>query len=209
MNIELKNIVTNDRIGRNGLAFHATLYINGARAGIVQNSGDGGVTDIMPHPKSEHDWKPIREAEEWCKKQPPRVEYFGEKKVTIASTLENYVSALISQHLFEKEIKRKEKTSVIYGEPGISYNELAIKVPLTDIFEDALLRAKFKEIVRLDLLPLLTKDIKVLNSNISLQQWEQVGLPKDKLFISEKVIPLKPKPERKRVPPKTNRGRKI
>ena len=71
MEIVLKDIRIDDRLSDDSTCFSATMYINGVRAGVARNDGNGGMTDYQPFDKRGKGL--IREAEEYCRGLPPYI----------------------------------------------------------------------------------------------------------------------------------------
>lgn len=104
MKIELKKLQVYERMSEETNCFTAEVYINGTHAGTAINQGQGGPTQI--HCEKDRTTL-MREAEEWCKAQPPVVCNFDEPgqpgvKATIAMDLELYIDDLVEKFRREK-----------------------------------------------------------------------------------------------------------
>jgi hypothetical protein len=109
MKIELKNVKHFASMSEETECYNATLYIDGAKAGVVSNRGHGGPDDFHG------DRALFAQADEWCKANLPRWSMGDE---THETDLEMHCGELLNEHLAAKELRRALKSKVLTSRPG-------------------------------------------------------------------------------------------
>lgn len=181
MKIELKKIEYSARLSEETNAFSADLYIDGKKAGVASNRGHGGPTDYDGINKEGDDL--IRQAEEYCKALPPYKFTSGDEEYSLDMTLELFINNLLEAHLEQKELQkfrnkidRAMEFSIVIGIPDQSFGTLSFKSPIDKI----LLLPKgpeiLKETIANKVLPQLTGEKMVLNTNIPERILQEAGL---------------------------------
>lgn len=114
MQIELKRISHNERLSEETFAFSADLYIDGAKAGDVRNSGHGGC-----HMFSD------RAAEERLNAYARTLApidvsgmYRDGEKHTMPQDAESIVNDLVSAYLVERDLKKALSKRILYTKQG-------------------------------------------------------------------------------------------
>ena len=103
MNIELKNVKHSQWASHETNCFEASIYINGKRAGTVENDGRGGCHLYHPHKVEE-------ELNAYGKTLPKR-EAYGHEFEQNADTL---IDDLLTQYLYSKDLKREMSRSIMF-----------------------------------------------------------------------------------------------
>jgi hypothetical protein len=104
MEIELKNVQEYKKLSEETMAYSATLYINGKRAGEVRNDGRGGMTKITPYDQNGHQL--IEQAKEHSLNLlDPNNEHFGKGRA-FPYTLDMYIDHLADKMLDEADLKK-------------------------------------------------------------------------------------------------------
>lgn len=109
MKIELKNVKHFAAMSEETDCYNATLYINGAKAGVVSNRGHGGPDDFHG------DRELFAKADAWCKENLPKWS-MGDK--TFDTDLEMHCGQLLGDYLAAKDLKRALKTKVLTVRDG-------------------------------------------------------------------------------------------
>ena len=117
MKIELKNVKYSDFASHETHCFEASVYIDGKRAGIVFNDGQGG--------SNNYDSRALVEALKEHAKTLPRVRYEEHEFEQDADTL---IGNLLMDHLYAKDLKRALSTRVLFvNKDGILKETKAFK----------------------------------------------------------------------------------
>lgn len=117
MKIELKNVKYSDFASHETHCFEASVYIDGKRAGIVSNDGQGG--------SNNYDSRALVEALKEHAKTLPKLRYEGHEFEQDADTL---ISNLLMDHLYAKDLKRALSTRVLFvNKDGILKETKAFK----------------------------------------------------------------------------------
>lgn len=117
MKIELKNVKYSDFASHETHCFEASVYIDGKRAGIVSNDGQGG--------SNNYDSRALVEALKEHAKTLPKVRYEGHEFEQDADTL---IGNLLMDHLYAKDLKRALSTRVLFvNKDGILKETKAFK----------------------------------------------------------------------------------
>jgi hypothetical protein len=116
MKIELKNVKHSEFASQETDCFQASVYIDGKKAGTVQNDGHGGCNYYEP-------WELADTLNEYANTLPPvRYEYNGEEK-TIPEEADTVIGNLLNQHLRLKRQKSLCKGKTVYRIPGHDYKD--------------------------------------------------------------------------------------
>lgn len=117
MKIELKNVKYSDFASHETHCFEASVYIDGKRAGIVSNDGQGG--------SNNYDSRALVEALKEHAKTLPKLRYEGHEFEQDADTL---IGNLLMDHLYAKDLKRALSTRVLFvNKDGILKETKAFK----------------------------------------------------------------------------------
>lgn len=165
--IELKNVKIYESLSEETNCFKSNLYINGKLVGYCENLGHGGSTFVNGKDKESCDL--IDKVDEWCKKNPIKVEVCG--LLYTSDSLESRVDDIIDQKIIEKEDKKIEKkcisnlcfTKTKEGETVNSYNVLSWK---NAKISDMLINPKGREAISKTIKSELSKGYRLLNKNI-------------------------------------------
>lgn len=127
--ITLKSLKTCE--GNEGMAFSATVYVDGKKAAFARDDGNGGMMFI--------DWTPTRKKggtiwesplkdrlEAWCAEQPP-VDY-GDFSCPV--DIEMLINREIDRMMEEKQLRRWCRTKVLFrveGDADGEYRTLKVK----------------------------------------------------------------------------------
>jgi hypothetical protein len=110
MKFTLKRISYSSRLSQETNAFAADVYIDGKKAGIAENAGHGGSTDVHLIHLTPDERKKVME---WVRSQPPKVYPASEEmdSFSIPMDLDVIVDDLLSEYLDEKygETAQKKK----------------------------------------------------------------------------------------------------
>jgi hypothetical protein len=189
----LKNIYVSERLSKESTAFQASLYINGRRAGIVANYGQGGATKFRPRDEWSADL--IQEAKLWCGKLPPVVctgtNAVG-KPAVIPMDMVIYIENMILDWLrkrdverFGKKVERYMLSAILFGVPGKSFRIMEYRLPIATMIG----MDKGIERLRLDIhkkvLPMLLDNEMILNTNIPAEIIRRLEVPAGKWVEQE------------------------
>lgn len=183
MKIELKSIHHSAQLSRETEAFTAKLYIQGIHAGYAENDGHGGATYYSHH--NEKGRELIREAEAYCKTQPP-IQYPADKyseAFSVDMNLENYIDDLLNKHVEKKEtakfntklIKSMLK-GVVYGVPDQSFSAVVYSMPIVQVLAHPKGPQTVLKTITDKILPKLKDGYIILNTNISESILKAAGL---------------------------------
>ncbi len=119
MKIELKNVQHSAFASHETDCFSATIYVDGKKAGNVENSGQGGCDMITPYALQ-------LQIEDYAKTFQERdVSYlYKDGQVhTIPECAETLIGDLLHNHLQAVKERRLCSKSTCYRQPGVSYQE--------------------------------------------------------------------------------------
>lgn len=117
MKIELKNVKYSNFASHETHCFEASVYIDGKRAGIVSNDGQGG--------SNNYDSRALVEALKAHSKTLPKLRYEEHEFEQDADTL---IGNLLMDHLYAKDLKRALSTRVLFvNKDGILKETKAFK----------------------------------------------------------------------------------
>jgi hypothetical protein len=112
MKIELKNIKHSEFASHETNCFEASVYIDGVRAGIVENDGQGGCNHYHPY---ELEIK----INDYAKTLPPVTTsmtdpHDSSKMFTYDQDADTVIGDLLTEHLYAKDIKRALAKKILY-----------------------------------------------------------------------------------------------
>lgn len=144
MKIELKNVKYSDFASHETHCFEAVIYIDGKRAGTVENDGRGGCNFYHPH-----------EVEETLKahaKTFPKVHY---REHEFDQDADSIISDLLVQHLQAKDLKRAlNKRILFYTADGVLKETINLeRQKMENILASPTIKTQLKAEKILNLLP--------------------------------------------------------
>jgi hypothetical protein len=112
MKIEIKNVKHSEFASHETNCFEASVYIDGVRAGIVENDGQGGCNRYHPY---ELEIK----INEYAKTLPPVVTsmkdpHDSSKTFTYDQDADAVIDDLLTAHLYSKDLKRALAKKILY-----------------------------------------------------------------------------------------------
>jgi len=112
MKIELKNVKHSEFASHETNCFEASVYIDGVRAGIVENDGQGGCNRYHPY---ELEIK----INDYAKTLPPVVTsmkdpHDSSKTFTYDQDADAVIDDLLTDHLYSKDLKRALAKKIMY-----------------------------------------------------------------------------------------------
>jgi hypothetical protein len=112
MKIELKNVKHSEFASHETNCFEASVYIDGVRAGIVENDGQGGCNRYHPY---ELEIK----INDYAKTLPPVVTsmtdpHDSSKTFTYDQDADTVIGDLLTDHLYAKDLKRALAKKILY-----------------------------------------------------------------------------------------------
>jgi len=112
MKIELKNVKHSEFASHETNCFEASVYIDGVRAGIVENDGQGGCNRYHPY---ELEIK----INDYAKTLPPVVTsmkdpHDSSKTFTYDQDADAVIDDLLTAHLYSKDLKRALAKKILY-----------------------------------------------------------------------------------------------
>lgn len=202
MKIELKRIEYNPILSEESNAFSADLMIDGIKAGIASNSGNGAPTNY--YALDEDGKKLIGQAEAFSKKLPVEIRNaLGIKpgtEVTLDSLIDHYVHLEISQKDAEKirnKVNRAMAGEIVFGVPDKSFRTLSFKVPIDMLLVHPNGHNIMKNIITKRVLPYMAEYEKILNTNIPEHILKDCGLKESQFLMPEARIAKEKKTEKK------------
>ena len=196
MKIELRNIESNDRLGREGTIWQAKLYIDDFEAGKAYNHGDGGPTQ-WGHLNAKG-LELIQKAVKWSKTLPPHITTFPgkSKPVSLRMDFEFYLDLLLDKHLEGKQMNKDMKKAILFGVPDSGkYTLLSFKVPISSILANKMYLGFLAEQLREQVFPKLTNGAVILNTNIPEAFHEKLNIKKDQV-VAQKEEKQQKKPQK-------------
>jgi len=111
MKIELKNIKHAEFASQETNCYEAVIYINGKRAGLVSNDGQGGADNVTP-------WQLAQEIDEYAKTLPPVVcEWIDpktDKPFVMPQTHETIFGDLLNEWMYAKDLKKAMAKRILF-----------------------------------------------------------------------------------------------
>jgi hypothetical protein len=203
MKIELKNIHHSEQLSEETNAFSANLYINGIKAGVASNRGNGGPTDY--YPANDKGRQLIKEAEDYCKTLPPHVFEMDGVKHSIDMNLEMHIDNLLVLHLqqkdlrlFQKEMDKAMRQGIVVGVPDKSFGVFKLKQPITLFLSSEQNRDVLTNMIRKHVLPSLKEGDMILNDNIPGQILLKAGIKEGQYLNRDALVPKQKKPVKKK-----------
>jgi hypothetical protein len=195
MEIVLKDIRVDDRLSDDSTCFSATMYIDGVRAGVARNDGNGGMTDYRSFDKQGKQL--IKEAEEYCQGLPPFTAVgagSNGEDVSVRMDLSIFIEDLLIKYLneregarFDKRLEKAMESSIVVGIPGKSFGGWKMKFPI----EHYLSKEKWREILKLTIENRVVPDLKpgefILNNNLPADFVATLKVGADKLQPAKKA----------------------
>lgn len=171
MNIQIKNIYTNERFSEETNCFRCDIYLDGKKVGYADNEGNGGCTNYGAYKLEDRIL--IVAMEEYCKTLPPTSYVFRGETNYIDTTLENFIDDAIEKHLeakFKKKVQAKlEKDcakGICYGDNN-GYRILEFKLGKNKIaLKDVLMTPRGIEYVKKSCEDLIAKGNTIMNKNL-------------------------------------------
>jgi len=108
MNIELRNIKTNNALSHETICFSANLYLDGKKLGEVVNRGCGGSHEYSFGYGKDHD-----KMDEWCKSNLPKWGSEFEEGKEYDTDLEMHLSELVNEFNVNKHMKSLLKRRIV------------------------------------------------------------------------------------------------
>ena len=186
--MQLKNVRVNEGLSRESLAFSATLYINGQRAGLISNDGNGGETNYRPF--DNRGAALIKEAVKW-------VGSFS-RKLGASQTDGGAAAANVGRfrdHLeemancwwngkerarFQKKAEKAMVMGIVFGVPGKTYRVMQYTQPIAAIIGIKRGVERLRQDIHQKVMPLLTEDKVILNTNIPMNIVGLLEVPVEK-----------------------------
>lgn len=126
MKIELKNVKHSEFASHETSCFEASVYIDGIRAGIVENDGQGGCNRYHPY---ELEIK----INEYAKTLPPVATsmtdpHDSSKPFTYDQDADCIIGDLLTEHLYAKDLKRALAKKIMYvkTDDGLIYETIGL-----------------------------------------------------------------------------------
>jgi hypothetical protein len=112
MKIELKNVKHSEFASHETNCFEASVYIDGVRAGIVENDGQGGCNRYHPYDIE-------KTINDYAKTLPPVVTsmtdpHDSSKTFTYDQDADTVIGDLLTEHLYAKDLKRALAKKILY-----------------------------------------------------------------------------------------------
>ena len=153
MKIELKNIKYSEFASHETSCYEATIYIDGKKAGIVENDGRGGCDHVTP-------WQLANDIDAYAKTLPKTVCSFNDpdtgELAEMEQTHETIFGDILTDWLHAKDLKRAMSRSVMFTrEDGRVYQSMSMeKAALAKYLSEGKLYEALKAKEILNLLPL-------------------------------------------------------
>jgi len=121
MKIELKNIKHSEFASHETNCYEATIYIDGKKAGIVENDGRGGCDHVTP-------WQLAQEIDAYAKTLPKMSIGTGSNAVEAEQNYETIFGDLLAEWLHAKDLKRALSRYVMFTrDDGRLYQSAGMK----------------------------------------------------------------------------------
>lgn len=114
MKIELKNVKYAAFASQETPCFSATIYIDGVKAAVVDNSGQGGPNDYHP-------WQVQERINEYAKTL-PKIS-IGEGYPLMDQDCDSVIDDLLDQFLRDRDLKRLCSKKTLFRKPNETYKE--------------------------------------------------------------------------------------
>jgi hypothetical protein len=154
MKIELKNVKHSEFASHETNCFEASVYIDGVRAGIVENDGQGGCNRYHPYDIE-------KTINDYAKTLPPVVTsmtdpHDSSKTFTYDQDADTVIGDLLTEHLYAKDLKRALAKKILYVKnDGLIYETKTLtKLQMQIYLAKANIEDVFKSKTILNTLPL-------------------------------------------------------
>jgi hypothetical protein len=119
MKIELKNVKHSEFASHETSCFEASVYIDGVRAGIVENDGQGGCNRYHPYDLE-------IKIDTYAKTLPPRQSKYSD--LSYDEDADTVIGDLLTEHLYAKDLKRALAKKIMYvkTDDGLIYETIGL-----------------------------------------------------------------------------------
>ncbi|AOM80028.1 hypothetical protein [Pedobacter steynii] len=204
MEIEIKRISFNPRI--DAQSFAANLVVDGVKAGNIVSNSAG----TQYYPVNENGQALIEKAEKFCEKLPAKTITVDGKPQEVKQNLPAFIGDLFATHLqtlekikYDKKVDIAMKQNIVIGEPLKYIRTVPTKSPISLLAQTTKGQEFLSEIISRQVLPGLSANEKLLNTNISEDILKAAGLKQDQYVRRADIHQELPKQQTKK------QGRKI
>lgn len=167
MEIEIKKVSFNPRIDAH--SFAANLVIDSVKAGNVVSNHAG----CEYYPTNETGQVLIEKAEKFCEKLPVKTITVDGKQQEVKQSLPTFIADLFAAHLetlekikYDKKVDVAMKQNIVIGEPLKYIRTIPTKAPVSLLAQTTNGQQLLMEIINRQVLPSLSANEKLLNTNI-------------------------------------------
>ena len=188
MVIQLKNVRVNEGLSRESLAFSATLYINGQRVGLISNDGNGGETHYQSF--DNRGAALIEEAVKWVgsfSRKPGASQTDGAEAAADAEKFRDHLEETANCWWNGKELAKFQRQAekamvkgIVFGVPGKAYRVMQYTQPIAVIIGIKKGVERLRQDIHLKVIPMLSGDEKILNTNIPMSVVGLLEVPVEK-----------------------------
>lgn len=114
MKIELKNFKHAAFASQETMCFRATIYVDGAMMGTIENQGNGGASMIYCSPTTPNALELREKAEKYCESLPPYIV----NGMSLEMDLEFFCELLAGNITVAKDLKAKLKNKILFTKPN-------------------------------------------------------------------------------------------
>ncbi|WP_433903239.1 hypothetical protein [Sphingobacterium puteale] len=197
MDIEIKKVSFNPRIDKQ--SFAANLVIDGIKAGNIVSNHSG----TQYYPVNQKGQALIEKAEKYCEKLPAKSITVEGKQQQSAQSLQSLIRDLFVVHLerlenarYFKKVDVAMKQNIVIGEPLKYIRTVRTQAPIDILTKSQggvdLLTATITQ----DVLPSLSDNEKLLNSNIPVSILKAAGLKEDQFIKQSAEYVMKQAPQK-------------
>jgi hypothetical protein len=204
MEIEIKRISFNPRI--DAQSFAANLVIDGVKAGNIVSNNAG----TQYYPINESGQSLIEKAEKFCEKLPAKTITVDGKPQDVKQSLRAFIGDLFTAHLetlekvkYNKKVDLAMKQNIVIGEPFKYTRTVPTKAPISLLAQTTKGQELLSDIITRQVLPGLSANEKLLNTNIAEDILKAAGLKQDQYVKQSETHQDLPKQQAKK------QGRKI
>lgn len=204
MEIEIKRISFNPRIDTQ--SFAANLVIDGVKAGNITSNSSG----TQYYPVNENGQELIEKAEKFCEKLPAKSATVDGKPQDVKQNLQTFIGDLFVAHLetlekvkYNKKVDIGMKQNIVIGEPLKYIRTVPTKSPISLLAQTTKGKELLSDIITRQVLPGLSANEKLLNTNIAEDILKAAGLKQDQYVRKADLHQDLPKQQPKK------QGRKI
>ncbi|QIH33469.1 hypothetical protein [Sphingobacterium sp. DR205] len=199
MEIEIKKVSFNPRIDTH--SFAANLVIDGIKAGNVVSNHLG----TQYYPLNEKGQALIEKAEKYCAKLPAKSIVVDGKPQQSTQSLQTLIGDLFSAHLerlehskYFKKVDVVMKQNIVIGEPPKYIRTVRTKAPIDILTKTENGTDMLKATIIRDVLPTLSDNEKVVNSNIPVSILKASGLKEDQFIKQSAEYVMKQAPQKRK-----------